>query len=55
MAEHKEEYTERKWTGLKRKGSRYRGRNPTSIPAVDPLVGKEGQTGEKKREKRVNR
>ena len=36
----------------KKKGSRYRGRNPTSIPVNDALIGEEEQTGKKEREQR---
>ena len=39
----------------KKKGSKYRGRNPTSTPAIDALIGDEEQTGKKEENKERNR
>ena len=52
MHQHQER-REEKNKGVKRKtGSRHRGRNPTSILAIDALIGEEEQTGKKEREQR---
>ena len=37
---------------MKKNRSRFRGRNPTSIPVIDALIGEEEQTGKKKRERK---